>query len=174
MGSRFEPTHVFEPHRSMIQIVPSVGSTSTPAVEPHFRPSGIGSTCPTQGLGRSLVGSHQRTIGAFLFCARNPTDDAATTAAATTSHFVFARTIESSAPSLNRRALRGELDERAYSERGVEGCADGQCLLVHQKAWVVHRVTCPDRFVSYTQRDEARWYPLRVEREVLRTHDRRD
>src|SRR5919108_4641775 len=98
MGSRFEPTQELEPHRSITQIVPSVGSTSTPAVEPHFRPSGIGSTCPTHGFGRSLVGSHQRAMGAFLFCAGSTTVQAATTATATRSHFALGCNIESSAP----------------------------------------------------------------------------
>src|SRR5688572_11694193 len=96
MGSRFEPTQVLEPQRSITQTVPSVGSTSTPAVEPHFRPSGMGSTCPTQGFGRSFVGSHQCTIGALLFCAGSPTGQAATTAAATRSHFALVGSIESS------------------------------------------------------------------------------
>src|SRR5262245_44714739 len=94
MGSTFDPTQELEPHRSITQTVPSAGSTSTPAVEPHFRPSGIGSTCPTQGFGRSLVGSHQRTIGAFLFCAGSPTGQAATRAAATRSHFALACDID--------------------------------------------------------------------------------
>src|SRR5687767_2960887 len=39
-GSTVEPSHVFAPQRSYAQTLPSFGSMSTPAVEPHVRALG--------------------------------------------------------------------------------------------------------------------------------------
>src|SRR5690348_17462987 len=55
---RFEPSHVFTPHRSIAQIS-LCGPISTPAVEPHVRPSGSTPQLRTAGLygfGRSCPG----------------------------------------------------------------------------------------------------------------------
>ena len=58
IGSRSDPAQLFEPHRSIAQTCRPSGSMSTPAVDPHVRPSGS-STQPSvveYGLGRSLIG----------------------------------------------------------------------------------------------------------------------
>src|SRR5262245_35465681 len=59
IGSRFEPTQVFEPHRSIAHTVFPSGAMSTPAVEPHCRPLGSFAQLNTDlyGLGRLLVGA---------------------------------------------------------------------------------------------------------------------
>src|ERR1700726_5000642 len=58
MGARFEPTQLFSPHRSYVQMLPS-GPTATPEVDPHFLPSGNCAQLRTvlYGLGKSLRGS---------------------------------------------------------------------------------------------------------------------
>jgi len=58
MGSTFESTQLLAPHLSYAQIVPS-GATSTPAVEPHFLPSGSWPklTPGGNGFGSLLVGA---------------------------------------------------------------------------------------------------------------------
>src|SRR5882672_11143882 len=58
IGSRFEPTQVFEPQRSTAQTLLPSGAISTPAVEPHWRPPGICAQLEMDwyGLGRLFVG----------------------------------------------------------------------------------------------------------------------
>src|SRR5215510_2711771 len=59
IGSRSEPTQVFEPQRSIAQTVLPSGAMSTPAVEPHCRPLGSFAQLNTvlYGLGSLLTGS---------------------------------------------------------------------------------------------------------------------
>src|SRR5258706_6153824 len=58
MVGRFEPAHVFAPHRSATHMDLPSGSISTALVAPHVLPAGIFAQFSTvrYGLGRSLTG----------------------------------------------------------------------------------------------------------------------
>src|ERR1700737_148072 len=66
IGSRLESAQLFTPHRSYAQTFPS-GPMSTPAVDPHFLPSGNCAQFVTvrYGLGKSFAGGLLPAARAF-------------------------------------------------------------------------------------------------------------
>src|SRR2546426_12757806 len=98
IGVSVESAHVFVPQRSYAQTCPS-GPMSTPAVDPHVRPSG---SCPqpfmTVGFGFGSVPLAGSTTSA---CVNTLPDDSATDAhTRSASHKRSARAM---APSLEKR-----------------------------------------------------------------------